>query len=964
MDSINTTKTLVKNPGNVTRSPIEELETIHQEELQRIHLQHLEKIRQIESGRIQAEKELEQLEDKFAELGEKYRAETIQLNSEIIKIQQSTLDNRKSLADVETTLLRVENQRDNLDQERRGLLERLRTEETKKAEIQTRLESEKNQLTEQLNQLSQDLTAATEYRQRLKIAQARLKEQVTLLENQRNNLGQEKHELQERLRTIELQGVEERKKLEGERNFYRQAMISAEQQLDFLSKGFLHQLGRQLDLGWKGIFGLPALTWSALWSARSTKDSNPDAWLDQLEEVLTQQGAKAAENFVRRKCTEPAHLATGLTRLARKMSPDHLDAALPLAQEAAQIDPRPFRRKWLAFMYFDAGDIDNAQNLLASLPESAEFKPSERKKADHIADCYYQRHGHPPLPENEPTTIDLSPIPFAPKQSSLTDEQKQLLDQKLKAAMTQGMAALQDFIAAQCDSIPKSLRSFCQLRAAQVALDAGAESEALELAETVLNQDNTVTNLRSATRIFYNAARLERAEELADILEDKLGLPKPNDRKFINEVKGRAQLARWAAQPAQARTTATQPRKVLNILAFSLPYTSVGYATRSHGLAVGIKNAGWDIRPYTRPGFPYDFKTELEGQALPQQDEIDGILYQRLFDFNRKGMNEVEYLHAAIAHYERIIRQEEPAVVHAASNYVTALPALIAARRLGVPFIYEVRGFWEITRSSRDEQFEHTAKYRFMQLFEALTARHADHVITITSAMQEELMARGVPEERIAIAYNSVDPQRFIPHPRNQALAQQLGIPDGIPIIGYVGSFVDYEGLDDLVIACTGLKADGYEFRLLLVGDGDAFNDLKHQIEASGLTDKTIMTGRVPHEMVEDYYSLIDIAPFPRKPWEVCELVSPLKPYEAMALEKAVVVSGTRALCEIVNHEGNGLVFAKGETNDLQAKLAILLRDNAMQTALGKRARQWIKQERSWDVAGQSCIDIYTKLGL
>jgi len=556
------------------------------------------------------------------------------------------------------------------------------------------------------------------------------------------------------------------------------------------------------------------------------------------------------------------------------------------------------------------------------------------------------------LPQSVEDLPDLTPILLPPGKNALDELEKKLLDQKLGLALRQGKQPLHRLLVAQCEGRSPKFSAFCLLRAAQICLEAGEEVEAMRLAEEALVKDAAVTSLRSAARVFYNAASLERAVMLVDQLERGLGEPKPNDRKFIDEVRGRAQLAAWAALPAQERTLPVIPKRVLNILAFSLPYTSVGYATRSHGLARGIKNAGWDIRPYTRPGFPYDFKPELEGKALPEQDEIDGIVYRRIFDFNRKDMNEVEYLHAAIAHYERIIREEMPQVVHAASNYVTALPALIAARRLGVPFIYEVRGFWEVTRSSRDEQFEHTAKYRFMQLFEGLTARHADHVITITTAMKEELMARGVPEARIAIAYNSVDPERFVPRPPNMELAASLGIPASVPVIGYVGSFVDYEGLDDLVTACCGLMHEGIEFRLLLVGDGAVFDDLKRQIEETGLAEKTILTGRVPHEMVEDYYSLIDIAPFPRKPWEVCELVSPLKPYEAMALEKAVVVSSTRALKEIVSHEQNGLVFAKGDLADLQDKLANIITNPAQRAALGKTARCWICQERSWDAAG------------
>jgi glycosyltransferase involved in cell wall biosynthesis len=184
-----------------------------------------------------------------------------------------------------------------------------------------------------------------------------------------------------------------------------------------------------------------------------------------------------------------------------------------------------------------------------------------------------------------------------------------------------------------------------------------------------------------------------------------------------------------------------------------------------------------------------------------------------------------------------------------------------------------------------------------------------------------------------------------------------------VPVIGYVGSFVDYEGLDDLITAAAGLKQTGQDFRLLLVGDGAAFESLREQVHRLGLEDKTVLTGRVPHEEVEDYYSLIDIAPFPRKPWKVCELVSPLKPFEAMALEKAVVVSSTRALKEIVDHERTGLVFEKGNVDSLRHVLDVLIRQPEMRRNMGKTAREWIVRERSWDAAGKVCSSCYALLG-
>jgi glycosyltransferase involved in cell wall biosynthesis len=249
-----------------------------------------------------------------------------------------------------------------------------------------------------------------------------------------------------------------------------------------------------------------------------------------------------------------------------------------------------------------------------------------------------------------------------------------------------------------------------------------------------------------------------------------------------------------------------------------------------------------------------------------------------------------------------------------------------------------------------------------MQLFDGLVARQADHVITITTAMKEEIRSRGVPDNKISIAFNSVDPARFTPRAPNKALAGKLGIPSGVPVIGYVGSFVDYEGLDDLITATAGLKQAGLDFRLLLVGDGEAFETIHAQVQSLALDDKVILTGRVPHEEVEDYYSLVDIAPFPRKPWRVCELVSPLKPFEAMALEKVVVVSSTRALKEIVDHDRTGFVFEKGNVDSLRHVLNMLIRYPEKHLNVGKTAREWVARERSWDVAGKVCTSCYAGL--
>lgn len=408
---------------------------------------------------------------------------------------------------------------------------------------------------------------------------------------------------------------------------------------------------------------------------------------------------------------------------------------------------------------------------------------------------------------------------------------------------------------------------------------------------------------------------------------------------------------------SSVRAIESIPGRICYVLHNTLPYSSGGYATRSHGISTGLKACGWDVVVLSRPGYPADLKPEGEMSDIPAADVIDDISYVRtLTPRRRAGLSSRAYVLEAAAALEQRIREHRPSLVMAASNYITALPALIAARRTGVPFVYDVRGFWEITRLSREPEYEANPNYETQRVLEALVAKEADHVFTLTEPMREELVARDVAREKIDLFPNSCDPTKFHASLRDHALAATLGIPDGVPVIGYIGTFVDYEGLEDLAEACAQLKRDGIEFRLLLVGNentsgterGPIMQSIHSSADSAGFADWLIMPGRVPHEQVEAYYSLIDIAPFPRKPWPVCEMVSPMKPLEAMAMEKAVLVSSVRALREMVRDGQTGMVFEKGNTRSLAGALKSLIVDHELRASLGKAGKSWVEQERSW----------------
>ena len=129
-----------------------------------------------------------------------------------------------------------------------------------------------------------------------------------------------------------------------------------------------------------------------------------------------------------------------------------------------------------------------------------------------------------------------------------------------------------------------------------------------------------------------------------------------------------------------------------------------------------------------------------------------------------------------------------------------------------------------------------------------------------------------------------------------------------------------------------------------------------------GLADITHFTGRLPPAHVRRYYSVIDIFVLPRKPTRVCELVSPLKPFEAMAMQRCIVASNVAAQADIIDDGVTGRLFAKGDVHDFARGLHELISDPAQRQRLGTAAGQWVRTERTWDSITDRVDTVYRQL--
>jgi glycosyltransferase involved in cell wall biosynthesis len=422
-------------------------------------------------------------------------------------------------------------------------------------------------------------------------------------------------------------------------------------------------------------------------------------------------------------------------------------------------------------------------------------------------------------------------------------------------------------------------------------------------------------------------------------------------------------LGNASARLERVRGSGTRGR-ILHLAFASLPYNESGYSVRSQSVAQCQRAVGLDPIFATRAGFP----RTMGVTGAPPEEVVDGVRYYRMApDFQDGGFRDrliAETARAAAPLVERL----RPAAIQPASNHVQAQIALAVAGPAGIPVVYEVRGFWEETWASHPWHDQREAMltdhYRLTRETETRAMLASDAIVTLSETMRQAIVERGCRPDRVFVIPNAVDADRFTPIPRDDALAASLGLPPNEPVIGCISSLNPYEGMRYLLEAAAILRSRGRPTRVLLVGDGKDKDALVETGRRLGLDDGTlIMTGRVPHDDVLRYYSLIDVFVVPRTATRVSQLVTPLKPYEAMAMERAVVVSDLPALREMVSPGETGMTFRAEDAADLADLLGGLLDDPALRARLGRQGREWVLANRTWANNGRLYRDLYERLG-
>lgn len=463
---------------------------------------------------------------------------------------------------------------------------------------------------------------------------------------------------------------------------------------------------------------------------------------------------------------------------------------------------------------------------------------------------------------------------------------------------------------------------------------------------------------------------LVKAEEGAQVLRARFG--HAADRTLHDHLKGEiAVLGGRVEVEVDARDASRPPvpGRILHVVGASLPDQQSGYTLRTHYTAQAQIEAGLEPHVVTQMGF---------GDAEEYSTvEIDGVSYHRCPGAKRGTGALDSWFEQNVRRVSAVARKVRPSVLHAASDLINARTALIVGRAYGIPVVYESRGFWEETWLQREadrygwDLDSLTASYGLPDVYtlrretEDECRRSADAVVTLASVMADRIVEGGVGRRAVSVIPNGVNADRFPILSRDPELAGSLQVDHQTVTIGYVSSLVDYEGVDLLVEAVAEVRAlkPGTPVRLVVVGDGperEALEDLARRV---GLDD-AIFTGQVPHEKVLAYYSLIDIFVVPRRPVEVCQLVTPLKPFEALSSARALVMSDVRALREIAETSGAAVLFEAGSVSSLSAALSRLVGDPDERAALGTRGAEWVRRERTWGGNARRYVEVYESLGV
>ncbi len=405
-----------------------------------------------------------------------------------------------------------------------------------------------------------------------------------------------------------------------------------------------------------------------------------------------------------------------------------------------------------------------------------------------------------------------------------------------------------------------------------------------------------------------------------------------------------------------SETEIVNQMKILHILDHSIPLHS-GYTFRTRAIIEQQRKLGWDT---------YHVTSAKHQGSKADVETVDGLTFYRSaapqgLSAKLPVFNQWAIVRTLAQRLDEIIPQIKPDILHAHSPALNGMAALQMARKYQLPLVYECRAFWEDAAVDHGTTREGSVRYRMTKALETYVFKNADAVTTICEGLRSDIISRGVAAEKITVIPNAVDIDKFSYGVAAESdLLKELHL-DGKTVLGFIGSFYAYEGLLLLLDALPAIIKHRPEVRLLLVGGGPQQKQIVEKIAALDLKEYVQLTGRVAHDQVQRYYNLVNIFVYPRLSMRLTDLVTPLKPLEAMAQGRLLVASDVGGHHELIRDRETGYLFKAGDHESLAQTVLTALADQANWNAIREAGRHYVESERNWQASVNRYKVVYAK---
>ena len=391
-------------------------------------------------------------------------------------------------------------------------------------------------------------------------------------------------------------------------------------------------------------------------------------------------------------------------------------------------------------------------------------------------------------------------------------------------------------------------------------------------------------------------------------------------------------------------------------------------ASRTYEHCVRWVREGHDVTvitcvPNVPTGVPYE---GYKNRFRAQKEVVDGINVVRVWTllaansgFTKRILNYLTYMISAT--WTGMWVKKPDVIIATSPQFFCGWAGVLVQFFRRRPFVLEIRDIWPESITAVGAMKRGFA-VRVLEWLEKKMYRSADHIVTVGKGYRDNVSAKAPVGDRTSVIYNGVDGNQFTPVPADADFRARYGMADRF-LVSYVGTIGMAHGLETVLDAAEKLKAAGRnDVGFLLVGDGARRESLESEAAERGLTDMVKFTGRLPKTEMPRVLASSETLLVHLRACDLFTTVIPSKIFEAMAMERPIIMGVQGESADIVREAEAGLDMEPGNADSLIECLDRLAKDDGLYSSLSSSARRFVLDEFSRDAFAATYLELLASL--